>query len=313
MLAPAASRIFDLQRPTAMPVEKQVKSILNKTRKRDPWFLDDYTVNPYIGCSFNCLYCYIRGSRYGIHMEKKLGIKTNAPQLLDKQLAIRAGKGEYGFIVLASATDPYLQFEEEYRISQQILEVILKHRFPVHVITKSNLVERDFELLREIDRKAILPTDLENKIEHGALLTFSFSTIDDGIAAIFEPGATPPSVRISTVERALKANIHSGVSLMPLLPFITDTSAHLEKMFKTFARINVRYLMPATLTLFGNQPSDSKVMMLRAIEKHYPELLSKYHQYFESGYQMPEYYQRAFKAKMGELGEQYKLPNLILQ
>ena len=75
-----------------MPQLIQAKTILNKTKRRDPWFLDDYTVNPYSGCSFNCLYCYIRGSKYGTHMEEKLAVKENAPALLDKALALRARK-----------------------------------------------------------------------------------------------------------------------------------------------------------------------------------------------------------------------------
>src|SRR5262245_29721814 len=107
-----------------MPQEILAKSLLNKTKRRDSWFLDDYTINPYSGCSFNCLYCYIRGSKYGTHMEEKLSIKTNAIELLEKQLRSRAKKGQYGFIVLSSATDPYLQFEKEYLLTRRILEVI---------------------------------------------------------------------------------------------------------------------------------------------------------------------------------------------
>ena len=69
----------------------QAKTILNKSRNRDTWFLDDYTINPYSGCSFNfCLYCYIRGSKYGLNMEEKLSVKTNAVELLDKALSLRA-------------------------------------------------------------------------------------------------------------------------------------------------------------------------------------------------------------------------------
>ena len=75
-----------------MPREIQVKSILNKTKRRDSWFLDDYTINPYSACSFNCLFCYIRGSKYGEHMEDKLSVKSNALEVLDKQLKNRAKK-----------------------------------------------------------------------------------------------------------------------------------------------------------------------------------------------------------------------------
>src|SRR5256885_446426 len=160
-----------------MPTGIQVKSMLNKTKRRDAWFLDDYTINPYSGCSFNCLYCYIRGSKYGTHMEEKLSVKINAIEILNKQLRNRAKKGQYGIIVLSSATDPYLQFEKEEQLTRRILEVILHYRFPVHIITKSDLVIRDFDLLHKINEVAILPSDLETKLEHKTLITFSFTTL----------------------------------------------------------------------------------------------------------------------------------------
>lgn len=302
--------ISSLSRFANMPQEVKAKSILNRKKTRDSWFLDEYTLNPYSGCSFNCLYCYIRGSMYGTHMERQLRIKVNAPELLEKQLALRAKKGDHGFIVLASATDPYLQFEKDYQLTRQLLEIILKYRFPVHLITKSDLVQRDFDLINKIDEEAILPEDLQ-ALGHGALLTFSFSTIDNKIGAQFEPGATSPSVRLETLKTALSAGIHSGVSLMPLLPFISDTGEQLEEMFRTFAANGAKYVMPATLTLFGNEAADSKTLMLRAVEKHYPHLLQKYHKFFDHSNEMPAYYRKAFEEKMKELGEKYSLPNRI--
>lgn len=295
-----------------MPTGITVKSILNKTRRRDLWFLDDYTINPYSGCSFNCLYCYIRGSKYGTHMEEKLSVKTNAVELLDKQLGNRAKKGQYGVIVLSSATDPYLQFEKEEQLTRQILEVILHYKFPVHVITKSDLVLRDMDLLHEIDRQAIIPADLQGKLGNGAIITFSFSTTNDDIASIFEPGATPPSLRLNTMNTVLHEGFHSGVSLMPLLPYITDTGAHLEEMFSTFKEIGVHYIFPATITLFGNDTADSKTLVLRAVAKHYPHLLEKYEQFFHSSTQMPKYYQEAFYRKTSELSSKYGLKNSII-
>jgi DNA repair photolyase len=290
-----------------MPNHIQVKSILNKTKRRDAWFLDDYTINPYSGCSFNCLFCYIRGSKYGTHMEEKLSIKANAVELLDKQLHNRAKKNQHGFIVLSSATDPYLQFEKEEKLTRQILELILKYRFPVHVITRSDLILRDLDLLQQINQQAILPADLASKLTHKALLTFSFSTLDDNVARIFEPGATPPSIRLQTLKHCIQQNFFSGVSMMPMLPYITDTGANLEHMFSTFAGAGVKYLMPATITLFGNGPSDSKTLVFRAVEKHYPHLLPKYHKLFLNSNQLPRYYQSAFSKKAKELLSKYGL------
>ncbi|MEO8147915.1 MAG: radical SAM protein [Bacteroidia bacterium] len=295
-----------------MPLEIEVKSILNKTKRRDPWFLDEYTINPYSGCSFNCLYCYIRGSKYGIHMEEKVAVKANAVSLLEKQLSARAKKKQYGIIVLSSATDPYLHFEKEYEMTRKLLEVILHYKFPVHIITKSDLVLRDFDLLHNINEQAVLPDDLKDKLPHKVFITFSFSTLDDTTAQIFEPGATSPTKRLLAIKASLDAGFHSGVSLMPLLPFITDTGENLEYMFSTFSDAGIKYIFPATLTLFGNENADSKTLVLRAVEKHYPHLLKKYHNFFDQSNQMPAYYREAFHKKTIELCTKYKIRNSII-
>jgi DNA repair photolyase len=294
-----------------MPAYIQVKSILNKKKVRDSWFLDDYTLNPYSGCSFNCLYCYIRGSKYGIHMEEKLSIKLNAVELLDKQLSLLAKKNQFGFIVLSSSTDPYLQFETEEKLTRRLLEVILKHRFPVHVITKSDLVIRDFDLLKKIDEVAILPEDLSGKLSHKVLITFTFSTLDDKVSRIFEPAATPPSIRLQTLKTCLEASFFCGVSLMPLLPYITDTEENLQQIFSTFKNLNVNYTLPAGLTLFGQEPADSKTLMFRAIEKHYPHLLEKYKKLFASGSQLPSSYNSNLNGRIKSLLQKHGLKDRI--
>ena len=96
----------------------RVKSILNKHKKRDNWFLDDYSVNPYYGCSFNCIYCYIKGSKYG---NTELAAKINAPEILDRQLRQRARKKEYGIIALSSSTEAYMHVERKLELTRMIL------------------------------------------------------------------------------------------------------------------------------------------------------------------------------------------------
>lgn len=295
-----------------MPQNITVKSILNKTKKRDFWFLDDYTINPYSGCSFNCLYCYIRGSKYGEHMEEKTSVKENAVELLDKQLALRAKKNQYGFIVLSSATDPYLHFEKEEQLTRRILEVILKHKFPVHIITKSNLVLRDLDLLSEINKTALLPADLSLKMKDKVIVSFSFSTLDETFGRIFEPGAPSPLLRLETMQQVLQKGFLSGVSMMPLIPYISDTTESLNKMFTAFKNAKARYVMPASITLFGNGNSDSKTLVMRAVNKHYPELVSKYEKFFTTGSEMPAFYTTAFYKKMKELSAAFEMPNRIV-
>lgn len=295
-----------------MPTAITVKSVLNKTKKRDSWFLDDYTINMYSGCTFNCLYCYIRGSKYGTHMEEKTSYKQNALEVLEKQLALRAKKKQHGFIVLSSATDPYLHFEKELQLTRQALQLIAQYQFPVHIITKSPLVTRDFDILNEIAERAILPIDFTNQFSPKVFVTFSFSTIDDEVGKIFEPGAPLPSERLAAFSLAIKNNFHSGISLMPLLPGITDTDEHLDKMFATFKTLGAKYILPATLTLFGNNTDDSKTLTLRAIEKHYPKLLRSYNIYFLNGNQMSITFKNNFYRKTNKLLALYDIPGKII-
>ncbi len=293
-----------------MPKEIEVKSVLNKTKRRDSWFLDDYTFNPYSSCGFNCLYCYIRGSKYGSNLEESLSVKVNAIELLDKQLSRRAKKDQYGFIVVSSATDPYQKIEKEYKITRSALEVILKYKFPVHIITKSDMVVRDYDLLKSIDQQARLPKGLET-LGRGSIITFSFSSLDNTIGKIFEPGATLPSARLVALQKTLQEGFLSGVSLMPLLPYISDTKENLDLMFNKFRDLGTHYVMPATITLFGHDKADSKVLMLNVIAKHFPELLAKYQRFFHNNHEMPQYYRNAFYKKMKELSNQYQIPDRI--
>jgi len=247
-----------------------------------------------------------------MNMADKLSVKRNALEVLEKQLSNRAKKGQYGIIVLSSATDPYLQFEKEEQLTRKILGLILKYRFPLHVITKSDLVVRDLDLLSAIDQQAILPADLADKLAHRVFITFSFSTVDNSIARIFEPGATPPDKRLESLRAVLDHGFHSGVSMMPLIPYISDTTEQLERAFTAFKQAGVNYIFPATITLFGNDAADGKQLVFRAIEKHYPQLVEMYNKLFINGSEMPEYYKTAFYRKMKELCEQYGLKDRIL-
>jgi len=294
-----------------MPHEKRVQSVLNKTRRRDTWFLDDYTLNLYQACSFNCLYCYIRGSKYGTNLEDSLTVKINATEILERQLALRAKKKQYGFIILSSVTDPYLHIEKRYELTRKALGLIAAYRFPVHIITKSDLVLRDTDLLHDIDKNAVRPAGLN--LDRGCIVSFSFSTMDEKVASVFEPGATPPARRLSALQELSNAGFLSGISLMPLLPFISDTTESLNHMFGQAREAGAHYLMPATLSLYGSGRADSKTLVLDAVRKHYPQLLPRYEAYFRDSQEMPRFYREAFYRKMQELSIQYGIPDRIIR
>lgn len=292
--------------------EIKVKSILNKHKKRDDWFLDDYSINPYSGCSFNCIYCYIRGSKYGENMTKTLSAKINAPEVSEKQLKRKAKKGEYAIIAISTSTDPYQKIEEKLKLTRKLLEVILKYRFPVHILTKSSLVLRDLDLLKEIDKKAILPEDLRNKLKRGVIVNFSISTLDEKLAKILEPGAPKPKVRLETMRKCKEEGFFTGISYIPVLPFLSDSEEQLDEMIKTAKEYNADFVFVGALTLFGNKSADCKTLYYKFLERYYPDLVSKYRSLFRIFFQPSKEYQKELEEKSKKLCEKYGIKNGII-
>jgi DNA repair photolyase len=255
---------------------KTVKSVLNKHKKRDSWFLDDYSVNAYEGCSCNCQYCYIRGSKYGENMEDGLVVKSNVLEVLEKQLQFRVKKNQYGIVCIGSGTDAYIHHEEKLCMTQGILRLLLKYRFPVFISTKCNLIIRDIELLKEIDKAAILPDDLKNTLQRGVILSVSVSSMNQQIAATLEPGAIKPIQRMELVRRFKQEGFLAGVNAIPTLPFISDTEEELEKTIAAAKEYGADYILIGGLTLFGTAPADSKTLYYKFLERYNPPLIEKY-------------------------------------
>lgn len=295
-----------------MILQKEVKSVLNKHKKRDSWFLDDYSVNPYEGCSCNCQYCYIRGSKYGENMENGLAVKINGAAILEKQLSARAAKGEHGIVVVGSATDAYIHHEERWRITRGMLEALLKHRFPVLISTKSILIKRDMELLKEIDNAAILPADLQGKLKRGLIIAISFSTLDEKISNALEPGAASPMARLQLAKDLKQAGFMVGMHAMPLLPFISDTHERIEEIIRAARDYGFDYMLGAGLTLFGNGASDSKTLFYQFLKRYDPALIEQFDRFFVQSYYPSFSYQEQLKQKIKSLCEKYQVRNNIL-
>jgi DNA repair photolyase len=295
-----------------MPQEKEVKSVLNKHKKRDSWFLDDYSVNPYEGCSCNCYYCYIRGSKYGENMDEGLFVKTNLPQLLEKQLQFRVKKKQYGITVVGSATDAYIPYEEKRRMTRSILQLMLQYQFPVFISTKRKLILRDIDLLQQIDKTAILPGDLQPTLKRGLILSVSIATLDEKVSNVLEPGALPPLQRLELVQELKSHGFLVGVNAMPLLPFISDKGEPLENIIAAAAKHNADYILTGGLTLFGNGPADSKTLYYRFLEQYYPQLVSKYKSLYRIYPFPPKQYHEALRQRVIPLCEKYKIRNSIL-
>ena len=132
--------------------QKQVKSVLNKQKQRDSWFLTEYSVNAYEGCSCNCLYCYIRGSKYGENMDNGLAVKSNALEVLEKQLQARAKRISMELLLWAQPLMLICIMRKNGRLTEGMLKLFLKYRFPVFISTKSKLI---LERRRAVENKLI--------------------------------------------------------------------------------------------------------------------------------------------------------------
>jgi DNA repair photolyase len=290
----------------------QVRSILNKHKRRDDWLLDDYSVNPYEGCSFNCIYCYIRGSKYGESMAKTLSAKVNSPELLEKQLLRRARRGEHGIICLSSSTEPYMPIEEKLKLTRKLLKIILRYKFPVHVLTKSKLVLRDLDLLKEIDRSAILPADLRSRLKRGAIVSFSISTLDEKLAKTLEPGAPAPRERLETMKKCREEGLLAGVCYIPVLPFLSDTEEQLDMMIRTAKDYGADYVLVGALTLFGDRPTDCKTLYYNFLERYFPELVPRYKSLFKIFSQPTKEYQEELQERSIRICSKYKIKHRII-
>ena len=245
-------------------------------------------------------------------MAKNLSIKVNAPEILKKQLLIRAKKGEYGIIALSSSTEPYMHIEEKLKLTRKLLEIILGYRFPAHILTKSTLVLRDLDLLKEIDKNAILPDDLKPKLKHGAIISFSISTLDEKLAKILEPGASKPIERLETMKKCKEEGFFSGICFIPVLPFLSDSEEELERTIGTVKEYGADFIFVGSLTLFGKGPADCKTLYYKFLEKYYPELVPKYKSLYRIFFAPPKEYQKELDEKSRRLCEKYGIKNRII-
>jgi len=179
--------------------EIQAKSILSKSGIPGA----DYCINAYVGCSHACVYCYATFmKKYTGHTEQWgtfVDVKVNAAELLRKQLQ----KAKRGHVMVSSVTDAYQPIEVKYRLTRQCLEILLEHKFPVGILTKSPLVIRDLDIIKSFD-----------EIEVG----ITISTDDEKMRKIFEPGAPPIEARISTLRKLKEQGVKTYVFIGPMLP-----------------------------------------------------------------------------------------------
>src|SRR6266702_2607998 len=188
------------------------KSIITRNNSPDVGF--ETSLNPYRGCEHGCIYCYARpsheflGFSAGIEFESKIVVKPDAPELLEQ--AFRGKSWQPQVVALAGNTDPYQPLEKRLRLTRRCLEVFLKYRNPVGLITKNFLITRDLDLLRELAQWGLVNVRI------------SITTLDPHLARVMEPRASTPAKRLEALETIARAQIPVGVNAAPIIPGPTD-------------------------------------------------------------------------------------------
>jgi DNA repair photolyase len=252
-----------------------------------------WAINPYRGCEFACKYCYARYThefmelRDGVDFERKIFVKQKAAALLQSELK-KVKRGEQ--IAIGTATDPYQPAERRYELTRAILEELARHSgLEVGIVTKSNLVTRDAEILRRVG-------------EHNRIfVNVTVTTVDTELARKLEPRAPRPDLRLEAVRQLNLAGVDAGVICAPVLPEITDRPRDLEALVQAASAAGAKYVYANPLFL---KPCSTAVFM-PFLEEHFPALVGHYRARYGERAFLPKGYSERLSQLMASLRRKY--------
>ena len=259
----------------------QCKSILNKSGIP----VIDYGINPYIGCGHKCQYCYaVFMKRFSGHTEPWgdfVDVKINAPEVLEQQLKRLKQKSHISF---STVCDAYQPIEAKYRITRKCLEKLVHYKHTVSILTKSDLVLNDLDLLEQL-----------KDIEVG----FTIITLNPQAHRIFEPGSPSSKKRFAAIKILSQHKIPTWVFVAPTLPYLTDSEKTINQIMKASQNAGANYILFDTLNTY------TKVWynVMRLIKKHFPEAIEFCNYYYNNKTK----YKKQLKRKISKIGSNYKI------
>ena len=246
----------------------------------------EYAINPYLGCGHGCVYCYARFMRRMGHVGEEWGsfvdVKVNALERL-RQEAPRRRKG---IVLLSSVTDPYQPLERKYELTRGCLQTLLEHQFPITVLTKSDLVLRDLDLLKGFDQCQV---------------GFTITAYDDEVRRVFEPEASTVNARLDALHKISDEGIPTYAFLGPILPYLSEEG--LDSLLDELAGSVSHVLVDRLNIKSGNMKTIQK-----ALSTNYPDL----QQMFEHALSSESGYYSGFKRKIVEMCRRRSIPYSII-
>ncbi len=280
---------------SGMIKEIQAKVLLSHVKQPDTWFGLKYNMNLYRGCQHRCIYCDSRSECYQIeNFDRDVLVKANAIDLLRQELARKRVKGVIG---TGAMNDPYMPVERDLNLTGRALEVIAQFRFSVHVLTKSDLVLRDIDTLCEIN-------------ERYAAVSFTITTADDELGKKLEPGASLVSERLKAMQVLAQRGIHTGITMMPILPFIEDNEENITRIVRLAHEYGATYIIPS----FGMTTRDrQRAYYLNKLDELFPGLREKYERRFGDQYYCAANNMPRLTKRFNELCQQYGIATRLPQ
>jgi len=274
--------------------------VLNLYKDPDSWFWLSGSVNPYRGCEHNCKYCdgkaeWYRVDQFSSHIKVKvdaqkkfakellkLGFTTEKRPKLDNFIHMSSNKPSKTrtphsiFAIGGGVCDVYQPAEAKYKITRKLLQVAKNFHLPISILTKSDLVIRDIDIIKSINKQMY------------ANVAFSITLIDDKMREIFEPNSSSTSDRFLALRKIRSENIHGGVMFMPIIPGIGNSEENMKSIISESKKMGAEFILPSGMTL---KPGKNKQEMFATIKTYFPSLMPLYTDFYGNNnkYGIPDY------------------------
>lgn len=273
------------------------KTIISGYAENNMWFGCNYNMNIYKGCCHGCIYCDSRSECYGVENFDEVRAKENALALIERDLKSKRRKGVIG---TGAMSDPYNPFEKEHELTRGALELINRHGFGVAIATKSDLVLRDIDILKEISTHSPV------------LIKITITCAEDALCRKIEQRAPLSSQRFEAIKKLSEAGINAGVLLMPVLPFIEDNEENILEIVRRANDSGAKFIYPAFgVTLRQNQ----RDWYFEKLDELFPSVKQKYIEAFGSAYECrspkSKELMKLFQRECDKLGISYKMNDII--
>lgn len=275
----------------------KTKTILSKVKTSEYWYGVDYNMNLYRGCSHGCIYCDSRSNCYHIENFDIVRGKDNALNILEHELSRKREKGVIG---IGAMSDTYNPLEVKYEQTRKSLKLISKYGYGVSIDTKSDLILRDLDLLKEINSK------------NNVIVKFTITTPSDELSKIIEPNVCVTSKRLKAIKKLSDSGIFVGIMMNPVLPFITDKEEDIKLLVKLASEVGAKFIHTYMgMTLRENQ----RDYYFEKLDKYFIGLKEKYIKFYGNKYNciVPNYkaLYKIFTDECDKYGILYNMNDII--